>query len=112
MRIFYRHDIFEKSPLFWLTNCLFFFFTISLVLEITSHQQVPFERETKIKTVSFYLVAITSNYPIYLGATPAKKNLLYLLHFICKAHISPANEVLCAKAPGQNATKSNKINGS
>ena len=79
------------------------FFTISLVLEITSHQQVPFVKKgNENHNLGFYFVSLTSNYSICLGVNHAEKNLLYF-KILFKADISATNEVLCANAPGQNA---------
>ena len=78
MRIFYRYDILEKKPPILVYKLLESFFTISLGLEITCHQQVLFvKKENENHNLGFYFVSLASIYSICLGVNHSEKNLQY-----------------------------------
>ena len=78
MRIFYRHDILEKNSPILVYKLLESFFTISLGLEITCHQQVLFvKKENENHNLGFYLVSLALIYSIRLRVNHTEKNLQY-----------------------------------
>ena len=96
----------KKNPLILVYKLLESFFTFSLVVEITSHQQVPFVKKgNENHNLGFYFLSLTLNYSNCLGVNQAEKNLLFFFNILFKADICTTIELLCANAPGQNAKK-------
>ena len=67
----------KKTPIL-VYKVLELFFTISLVLQTTSHEQVPFVKKgNDNNNLGFYFVSLTLKYSDCLGVNQAEKNLLF-----------------------------------